>query len=77
MSLANKKNYNCFFLGAREEVVKKVVDHYSNKYSNQIIAGYRNGYFDIEEEKIIIDQIIKSKANLLFVAITSPKRKFF
>ena len=49
--LAHKKNYNCFFLGAREQVVKKIVDHYSDKYSNQVIAGYRNGYFDIEEEK--------------------------
>ena len=75
--LAHKKNYNCFFLGAREQVVKKIVDHYSDKYSNQVIAGYRNGYFDIEEEKIIIDQIIKSKPNFLFVAMTSPKKEIF
>ena len=26
---------------------------------------------------MIIDQIIKSKANLLFVAMTSPKKEFF
>ena len=77
VELAHKKNYNCFFLGAREKVVKKIVDHYSNKYSNQVIAGYRNGYFDIEEEKIIIDQIIKSRPNFLFVAMTSPKKEIF
>ena len=65
--LANKKNYNCFFLGAKEQVVKKIIDHYSVKYSNQVIAGYRNGYFDIEEEKMIIDQIIKSRPNFLFI----------
>ena len=29
VELAYKKNYNCFFLGAREQVVKKIVDHYS------------------------------------------------
>ncbi len=77
VELAHKKNYNCFFLGAREQVIKKIVDHYSDKYSNQVIAGYRNGYFDIEEEKIIIDQIIKSRPNFLFVAITSPKKEIF
>ena len=77
VKLAHEKNYNCFFLGARQVVVKKVVDHYSNKYSNQVIAGYRNGYFDIEEEKIIIDQIIKSRPNFLFVAMTSPKKEMF
>ena len=77
VELANKKNYNCFFLGAREKVVKKVVDHYSDKYSNQVIAGYRNGYFDTDEEKIIVDQIIKLRPNFLFVAMTSPKKEIF
>jgi len=77
VALAHKKKYKCFFLGAKEPVVKKIVDYYSDKYSNQVIAGYRNGYFDNNEEKIIVDQIIKSKANLLFVAMTSPKKEFF
>ena len=77
VGLAYKKNYNCFFLGAREQVVTKIVDHYSDKYSSHVIAGYRNGYFDSEEEKIIIDQIIKSKPNFLFVAMTSPKKEIF
>ena len=77
VKLAHKKKYKCFFLGAKEKVVKKISDHYSNIYSTQVIAGYRNGYFDNHEEKMIIDQIIKSKANLLFVAMTSPKKEFF
>ena len=77
VELAHKKEFKCFFLGAKEQVVKKIVDHYSNKYSSQVIAGYRNGYFDIEEEKIIIDQIIKSRPNFLFVAMTSPKKEVF
>ena len=77
VELANKKNYNCFFLGAKEKVVKKVVDHYSDKYSDQVIAGYKNGYFDADEENIIIDQIITSRPNFLFVAMTSPKKEIF
>ena len=77
VELAHKKKYKCFFLGAKEQVVKKIAEHYSNIYSNQVIAGYRNGYFDNHEEKMIIDQIIHSKANLLFVAMTSPKKEIF
>jgi len=77
VGLAHEKKYKCFFLGAKEQVVKKIVDHYSEKYSNQVIAGYRNGYFENDQEKIIIDQIIKSRANLLFVAMTSPKKEIF
>ena len=75
VKIAYEKKYTCFFLGAKEKVIKKVVNYYSKKYSNQIISGYRNGYFDNDEEKMIIDQIIKSKANLLFVAMTSPKKE--
>ncbi len=75
--LAHEKNCKCFFLGARNDVVKKIVVHYTEKYSNKIIAGYRNGYFENDQEKIIIDQIIKSKPNFLFVAITSPKKEIF
>tara|TARA_B100000902_G_scaffold341636_1_gene345175 strand:- start:79 stop:840 length:762 start_codon:yes stop_codon:yes gene_type:complete len=77
VELAHKKKYKCFFLGAKEQVVQKIVDHYSGKYSNKLIAGYRNGYFDNNEEKILVEQIIKSKANLLFVAMTSPKKEIF
>ena len=77
IGLAHENNYKCFFLGAKEQVVRKVVDYYSDKYSKQLIAGYRNGFFDNNEEKIIVDQIIKSKTNLLFVAMTSPKKEFF
>ena len=41
-----EKGYKCFFLGATEEVVTKVVDIYKTQYAEDIIAGYRNGYFD-------------------------------
>jgi N-acetylglucosaminyldiphosphoundecaprenol N-acetyl-beta-D-mannosaminyltransferase len=71
------RRYKCFFLGAKEEVVKKVVDTYSLKYGSEIIAGYRNGYFTIEEEPLIAKQIADSGAQLLFVAITSPKKENF
>lgn len=77
IEIAHKKNYKVFFLGAKEEIVKKVVDKYSKEYSPEIIAGYRNGYFKKEEEEIIAKQISESGADILFVAITSPKKENF
>lgn len=77
VELAHKKNYKVFFLGAKEQVVSKVVSIYSDKYSNDIIAGYRNGYFDENQEQDIAKQISQSGANILFVAISSPKKEFF
>ena len=75
--LAEAKGYKCFFLGAKEEVVSKVVALFSKKYSKDVIAGYRNGYFSTDEEAEVAQQIADSKANILFVAITSPKKEIF
>lgn len=77
VALANQKKYKIFFFGAKEEVVKKVVDIYTNKYSKDIIAGYRNGYYKKEEEKSIAKKIADSGANILFVAISSPTKENF
>ncbi len=77
VALASKENYKIFFLGAKEEVVKKVVDKYTKQYNESIIAGYRNGYFCEEEEEDIAKNIADSGANILFVAISSPTKEKF
>jgi N-acetylglucosaminyldiphosphoundecaprenol N-acetyl-beta-D-mannosaminyltransferase len=77
VELAHKKKYKIFFLGAKEQVVLKVVSMYSDKYSSDIIAGYRNGYFDENQEQDIAKQISQSGAHILFVAISSPTKENF
>lgn len=77
MRMAGEKRYKCFFFGAKEEVVKKVADLYSAYYGKDIIAGYRNGYFGPEEELSIAKQIAENGTQVLFVAITSPKKENF
>ena len=77
VKIASKESYKCFFFGATEEVVTKLVNIYKEQYSEDIIAGYRDGYFDRGEEEKIANQIADSGANILFVAITSPKKEIF
>jgi len=72
-----ENGYKCFFFGAQEKVVSKLVHKYSKLYSKDIIAGYRNGYFDSEEELNIVEEIVNSGANILFVAMSSPKKEIF
>lgn len=74
---ATEKKYQIFFLGATEEIVTKVIAVYTNKYGKEIIAGFRNGYFEKEEEKAIVEQIANSDAQILFVAMSSPKKEIF
>lgn len=77
VSLAYQKGYKCFFFGAKENIVHKLVETYSLTYSPDIIAGYRNGYYQPAEEAEIVRQIIDSRANILFVATSSPKQEMF
>ena len=77
VKLASEKNYKIFFLGAQEKVLLELINIYISKYSKDIIAGFRNGYFKKEEEKDIAKQIASSGANILFVAISSPSKENF
>jgi len=77
IKLAHKNKFKIFFFGAKEEVVKTVVQKYSEIYSHDIIAGYRNGYFSESESEKIAQQIVDSGAQILFVAITSPIQEQF
>ena len=74
---SEKEGYRVYFFGAKEEVVKKVVEIYMSKYPNLQVAGYRNGYFTEEEGIKIAKDIRDSKADILFVAFSSPKKEYW
>ncbi len=74
---AAQNRHKIYFFGAKEDVVAEVVKKYSELYGTEIIAGYRNGYYTENEEAEIAKNIAASGANMLFVAITSPKKEYF
>ena len=78
MRRAADKGWRVFLLGAREDVVSAVKDTYERKYPALVVAGYRNGYWKGEQEEAeVVAQIKASRADLLFVAISSPKKEQF
>jgi N-acetylglucosaminyldiphosphoundecaprenol N-acetyl-beta-D-mannosaminyltransferase len=77
MGYSAKKGWRIFFLGATEEVVTSVKRLYENRYPNISIVGHRNGYWKLSEENQVVEQIKDAQADLLFVAISSPKKEQF
>lgn len=75
LALCEKKGYRPYFFGAKHEVLQRAIDNINAQYPNIDIAGYRNGYFTPAEEQGIIDDIAKSGADCLFIAITSPTKE--
>lgn len=74
---ASEKNYSIYFLGAKPEVVKKVVETVKKSYPGLRVAGFRDGYFQQSEEPEVAGDINESGADILFVAISPPKKETF
>jgi N-acetylglucosaminyldiphosphoundecaprenol N-acetyl-beta-D-mannosaminyltransferase len=65
-----------FLLGARQEIIESTAAVVAARYPGIKIAGFHHGYFWNEEERII-EMIRRSKAQMLFVAISSPLKENF
>jgi N-acetylglucosaminyldiphosphoundecaprenol N-acetyl-beta-D-mannosaminyltransferase len=74
---APAKGYGIFFLGAKPEVVKRLVELCHEKYRSINIVGYSDGYFDEDSEVMVLKRIQKAKPDILFVALGSPKQEFW
>jgi N-acetylglucosaminyldiphosphoundecaprenol N-acetyl-beta-D-mannosaminyltransferase len=77
MRRSAEKGWRVYLLGAMEEVVCDVKLIYEAKYPGLVVAGYRNGYWKPEDEIDVVAQIAAARADLLFVAISSPKKEHF
>jgi N-acetylglucosaminyldiphosphoundecaprenol N-acetyl-beta-D-mannosaminyltransferase len=74
---SSKKHYRVFFLGAEKAIVQNVVQIVEKEYPGLIIAGYRDGYFKESESENVAEEIRKSSADIIFVAMSSPKKENF
>jgi N-acetylglucosaminyldiphosphoundecaprenol N-acetyl-beta-D-mannosaminyltransferase len=72
----NEKQWSVYFLGAKNEVVKKAVAKVQKQYPNLYIAGYHDGYFNSNSTHIQ-DEIRKTKPDLIFVALGFPRQEKF
>lgn len=72
---ASDTNSSVFFLGAEEEVNKKAVEKIKKKFPKLIVAGAKGGYW--KDDSAVIDEINKSGAKLLIVALGSPKQEYW
>ncbi|MWV15958.1 WecB/TagA/CpsF family glycosyltransferase [Pseudomonas sp. L-22-4S-12] len=74
---SHKREKRVFLLGAKEEVVRALTHKLAESYSAQLIAGFRNGYFQRAEWGQIIEAIDTSNADFLFIGTPSPQKEEF
>lgn len=74
---AAQRAYRVYFLGARQDVLARMLDEIHLRFPGLPIAGARDGYFRPDEESSVAEEIRRSGADLLFVGISSPKKELF
>jgi N-acetylglucosaminyldiphosphoundecaprenol N-acetyl-beta-D-mannosaminyltransferase len=77
MQRSAQRGWRVYLLGAREEIVAEVKAVYEARFPGLVVAGYRNGYWKDEEEPGVVEQIKAARPDVLFVAISSPKKELF
>lgn len=77
LALGDAHGFRVFCLGATDEVLQTTVERIRAAYPGVEIAGYRNGYFSDADDPRVAEEIRASKADMLFAAMSSPKKERF
>lgn len=72
-----EKGYSIYFLGAKPEILDKMLERFRDEYPGLKVAGQHHGYFSKEDESEIVQQIRDSKADILFVAMGTPAKEMW
>lgn len=75
--LAAQRGYKVFLFGASREVNEQAVAKLRQQYSGIAIVGHHDGYVDEVGMPRLLDEINQSGAQILFVALGSPKQELW
>jgi N-acetylglucosaminyldiphosphoundecaprenol N-acetyl-beta-D-mannosaminyltransferase len=77
LEVAEARGYGVYVLGARREVLDAALVRLRERHPRLKIAGARDGYFADEDVEEVCEEIRASKADILFVAMSSPRKEYF
>jgi N-acetylglucosaminyldiphosphoundecaprenol N-acetyl-beta-D-mannosaminyltransferase len=77
LQLAGERGYRVYILGARQSVLERAVECIRERNPGLNLVGFRDGYFSADEDAHVAAEIAACKPDLLFVAMSSPRKEFF
>lgn len=75
VATAARDDRSVYFLGARPEIVQRVVEVLTDRHPGLRVAGYHDGYWDDDDE--IVRTIRAAEPDYLFLAIPSPRKELW
>ena len=77
LAVAEERGYGVYLLGAKAAVLERAIENLLARYPRLRIAGAQHGYFAEDETEAVADAIRDADAQLLFVAMSSPRKEHF
>ncbi len=74
---ASRRGLRVYFLGATRDVLAACVAEAGRRYPGLVVAGCRDGYFSIAEERQVAEGITLTRPDLLFIGMSSPRKELF
>jgi N-acetylglucosaminyldiphosphoundecaprenol N-acetyl-beta-D-mannosaminyltransferase len=71
------RGYRVYLLGAQEDVLETAAERIAARYPGIDIVGRRHGYFGEDAEAEVAAEIRDARPDILFVALTTPKKELF
>jgi N-acetylglucosaminyldiphosphoundecaprenol N-acetyl-beta-D-mannosaminyltransferase len=75
IAMAEEHGYRIFILGASADVLRTAVERLRERHPKLVIAGFRDGYFADGESPKIAAEIRATRSDILFVAMSSPRKE--
>jgi N-acetylglucosaminyldiphosphoundecaprenol N-acetyl-beta-D-mannosaminyltransferase len=77
LAAAEREDRSVYLVGATSEVLARTVAEIRRRHPRLRIAGSRDGYFTDAQAADVAAGVRASKADLLFLGMTSPKKEIF
>ncbi len=77
LALCDREGFRPFILGAAPDVLQQACAVIEARYPRLTIAGSHHGYFSEAETGEVVAKIRDAKADMLFVAMSTPRKEEF
>ena len=77
LAVAEQRGDRVYFLGARPDVLARMLEQAGRLFPGLLVAGAHDGYYQAGEEAEIAEDIRRCQTDILFVGMSSPRKELF
>jgi len=77
LALSERRGFRVFILGAKRDILEAAEARIRERHPNIQLVGTRDGYFADDEAGEVAEQVTQARPDILFVAMSSPRKEYW